>query len=117
MNEGNYFTLNEEQHRLLMCHRIIDALALGELYPSKTASGMAWRLEKEGRTSNIFYSLDELELYLEQLLENRYRANNYDLNHMDSTIRRRISVIQERHHSRTHGQVMTFHSRINTAIL
>lgn len=116
-NEYKFITLNEEQYRLLMCHRMIHALDLGQLYPSKAASGIAWSLEKDGSTRNIFYSLDELELYLEQLLETKYRASSYDLSHMDSTIRRRLSVINERHHSKANGQRMTFHSRINTAIL
>ena len=99
-----------------MCCRMARALDKGEIFLDVTGS-MRWRLEKDGTTCNIFYSLDEMEQYFEHLIESRFRFSKLDLGYMDSRIRRRLSVIKQRHDLRTNGTPMTFSSSINNTKL
>ena len=105
--------LNENQHRLLMCCRIAKALDKGEIYLDATGPRMFWRLEKDERTINVFHSIDEMECYLEHLLESRNRTNRPKYGTMDSSIKRRTNIIYERHESRMTGKPMLFQSQIN----
>ena len=114
METANEILLDENQHRLLICHRMAKALGKGEIFLDATGHKMRWRIEKDDRTTNLFYSIEEMELYLERLLENRYKSSRLELSYIDPRVRRRMSVINERHRSRTNGVPMTFHSRINT---
>lgn len=102
--------LDENQHRLLMCMRMAKALGGGEIYLDATTHKMHWRLEKNGRTTHCFHSLDEMEAHLEHLLENRSRCG---LGITDSNIQQRMHALEERRRYRTNGTPMLFHSRIN----
>ena len=113
METRNDLLLSETQHRLLMCMRMAKALGKGEVHLDATTHKMCWKLERHDMVSNVFYSIDEMENYLEHLLENRWRLGARGLGNMDPRVKRRLNVIQERHRSRTNGTPMTFPSRIN----
>lgn len=113
METLNEIRMDENQYRLLMCMRMAKSLGKGEVYLDATSHKMCWKLEKDDRVSGRFYSIDELESYLEHLLENRsYLAPN-GLGNMHSSVRRRMKVVKERKYARTNHVPMTFHSRIN----
>lgn len=113
METLNEIRMDENQSRLLMCMRMAKHLGKGEVYLDATSHKMCWKLEKDDRVSGRFYSIGELESYLEHLLENRsYLAPN-GLGNMHSSVRRRMKVVKERKYARTNHVPMTFHSRIN----
>lgn len=113
MGIRNDLLLDVNQHRLLMCARMAKALEKGEVYLDATTHRMRWKLEKDGVVGNVFDSLDEMEDFLEHLLENRYKSDMCGLGNMDRRVKRRMNVIRERHRSRTNAVPMTFPSRIN----
>lgn len=117
METKNELMLDEDQHRLLMCCRMARALDKGEIFLDATCHKMRWRLEKDGMTCNIFYSLDEMEQHFEHLIECRFRFSRLDIGYMDSRIRRRVDIIRKRHELRTNGTPMTFNSSINGTLL
>lgn len=112
METKNDILLNENQYRLLMCGRIARALGKGEVYLDLTGPKMCWRVGKEDCSNHAFYSIDEMESYLEHLLENRCKLNS-NLRNMNSSVKRRVRVIQERNKFQATGNPMTFPSRIN----
>lgn len=111
MENRNELMLDENQHRLLMCGRMAKALDKGEIYLDATGAKMFWRLEKNGRTSNIFHSIDEMEFHLECLLESSVRLNGQK--GIGPRMRRRADIVFKRHDNRINGTPMMFHSSIS----
>lgn len=105
--------LDENQYRLLMCMRMAKALGLGEIYLDATLHRMHWRMEKDGRVTDVFHSLDEMEVHLERLLENRCRLKPFLAKNMSPQLRRRYETVSLRHSYRTNGTPLVFQSRIN----
>lgn len=99
--------MDVNQHRLLMCCRMAKALGKGEIYLNATTHKMYLYMEKDDRVTGIFRSMDEMEEYLEHLLENRSRAG------LPKEVARRSSLIHERRAARTNGCTMLLPSRIN----
>lgn len=112
MKTRNDLLLNETQHRLLMCCRMAKSLGQGEVFLDATTHKMSWHIGREGHPDKVFHSLDEMEEYLEHLLENRQRLSCNGLGNMDRNVKRRLTVIHERERSRTNGEPMTFSSKI-----
>lgn len=104
--------LDENQHRLLMCCRISKALNMGDIYLDATYPKMRWRIERGERPNLHFSSIDEMEEYLEHLLENHSVASGNSCN-MDPDVRRRARIVLERKKVRTFGGAMLFPSKIN----
>ena len=113
MESRNDLMLNENQHRLLMCCRMARALGKGEIHLDATGAKMFWRMEKDGRTLNIFHSINEMESSLEHMLENRFKHENVGNKGLDPRLRRRLEIIHTRHKSRTNDRPMVFSSRTN----
>lgn len=111
--ENNILLLDEEQYRLLMCHRMAASLGKGDIFPEVTPGGLCWRMEKDGQVTGIFYGMEEMESYLEHLLEERYRTNPGRLGNTDPKVKRRMEAILERYRARTKGCPMTFQSKVN----
>lgn len=109
---GNEFMLDEDRHRLLMCHRMAKALGAGEVYLDLTTHRPHWRIEKNGVCHEQFGSIEEMETFLEHLLENRPKSG-CGLGKMPLPVKLRANVISERKRSRTNGTPMMFSSRIN----
>ena len=105
--------LDENQHRLLMCCRMAQALGQGDIFLDATGYRLCWRMERKGKATNVFYSIDEMECYLEHLLENRWRVGVLGKCATDAEVKRRLDIIKERHSSRTSGERMTLFSRAN----
>lgn len=113
METLNEIKLDVNQHRLLMCMRMAKSLGKGEVYLDATSHKMCWKLEEDDRVSSRFRSIDELERYLEHLLEVRIRIDPKGLDNIHPSVRRRMEVVKERKYARTNHVPMTFHSRIN----
>lgn len=107
METKNDILLDVNQHRLLMCCRMAKALGKGEVYLNASSHKMYWFMEKDDRITGMFHSIDEMEEYLEHLLENRSRIG------LTREVDRRLSVIKERREHRTNGHAMLFPSRAN----
>lgn len=105
--------LDENQHRLLMCMRMAKALNQGEVYLDATTHRMCWKIERDEQVTGVFYSIDEMETYLERLLEYRYHYGPNGLGNMSPPVKRRMNVINERRRAQTNGQPMTFYSKVN----
>lgn len=99
--------MDVNQHRLLMCCRMAKALGKGEIYLNAATHKMYWYMEKDDRITGIFRSMDEMEEYLEHLLENRSRAG------LPKEVARRSTLILKRKDARTNGYAMLLPSRIN----
>ena len=108
----NEITLDENRHRLLVCHRMAKALGVGEIYLGLTTHRPHWRIEKNGVCHERFHSIEELESYLEHLLESRSKSKG-GCGNMHLSVKLRANVISERKRSRINGAPMMFHSRIN----
>lgn len=113
MGTLNEIKLDVNQYRLLVCMRMAKSLGKGEVYLDATSHKMCWKLEKDDRVSGRFHSIDDLESYLEHLLENRSYLSPNGLGNMHPSVRRRMKVVKEREYARTNHVPMTFHSRIN----
>lgn len=105
--------LDENQHRLLMCCRMAKALEQGDIYLDATGAKMFWKMEKEGRPARTFRSIDEMESYLEHLLENRSRTSPTRIRLLEPSVRRRLDIIHARNEYRESGTPLVFNSRIN----
>lgn len=104
----NEIMLDENQHRLLVCHRMAKALGVGEVHPDLTTHRLHWRIEKNGVCRERFYSIEELESYLEHLLENCLKTKG-GCGKMHLSVKLRANVISERERSRTNGTPMMFY--------
>ena len=113
METKNELMLGKNQYRLLMCSRMARLLGKGEIYLDATGPKMFWRMKKAGRTSNVFHSIDEMEFYLECLMESRVRLSPGVVKTLKPEVARRRDVIVDRHNHRTNGSPMVFSSRIN----
>ena len=109
METMNELLLDVNQHRLLMCCRMAKALDKGEVFLNAATHKMHWCLEKDGRVTNIFHSMEEMESYLEHLLDNRSRIG------ITKEVARRADVVRKRREYRTNGRPMLFSSRTNEA--
>ena len=107
METRNDILLDVNQHRLLMCCRMAKALGKGDIYLNATSHKKYWYMEKDERITGIFHSIDEMEEFLEHLLENRSTVG------LTREISRRSSLVRERRAARTNGRSMLLSSRIN----
>lgn len=108
----NEIMFDENQHRLLMCLRMAKSLGQGEVCLDLTTHKPHWRIEKNGVCHERFYSIGDMEEYLEHLLENLPNAPQ-GYCRMSSEVKLRASVVRRRKRFRTNGEPMTFPSRIN----
>ena len=113
MESRNDLMLDENQHRLLMCYRMAKVLSGREIYLDATGLRMFWRLEKNGRTTNIFHSIDDMEHHLECLMESRSRLRPETCSELEPEVIRRLDVVFNRQTSRTKGMPILFSSKIN----
>ena len=90
-----------------MCCRMAKALGKGEIYLNATTHKMYWYMEKDDRVTGVFRSMDEMEEYLEHLLESRNRVG------LPKEVERRSTLILKRKDARTNGCAMLLSSRIN----
>ena len=104
--------LKENQHRLVMCGRMAKALDKGEIYLDVTGPRMCWRIEKEEKVIHTFHSLDDMEEFLECLLEKKFSMGTSRLN-LEPQITRRLNVIHKKRNLRTNGTPMVFRSKVN----
>lgn len=107
METSNDILLDVNQHRLLMCCRMAKALGKGEIHANTTTHKTYWYMEKDDRITGVFHSMEEMEEYLEHLLENRSMAG------LPKEVARRSSLIMKRKDARTNGCAMLLPSRIN----
>lgn len=108
----NDILLEENQHRLLMCMRMAKSLGVGEVYLNLATHKPFWYIERNGVCHERFYSMEEMESYLEHLLENRWRPCG-GLGTMSREVKRRYDILTQRRLSRTNGSPMLFPSSIN----
>lgn len=113
METKNDLMLDETQHRLVMCCRMAKALGKGEVFLDLTTPRMCWRIEKNDKVLQTFHSIDDMEEFLENLLEKRYRTN-FMRSQLEPQVARRLNVVEIRKNMRTTGAPMTFHSKVNT---
>lgn len=111
--ETNEILLDENQHRLLICCRMAKALGKGEVILDATSHKMCWRMERGDAVTGVFHSQDEMEEYLEHLLENRSKLSHNRLGNTHPAVKRRAQVINERRRAALEGDNMSFHSCIN----
>ena len=102
--------LQEEQYRILMCHRIAKTLDLGKIVVDLTTHKCRWFLEKHGEVKEVFRSLDEMESYLEKTFEKKRISPR---KRMNSAMQRRANIIAERRLAEEENRPMIFSSRIN----
>ena len=107
METSNDILLDVDQHRLLMCCRMAKALGKGEIHANTTTHKTYWYMEKDDRVTGVFRSMDEMEEYLEHLLESRNRVG------LPKEVERRSTLILKRKDARTNGCAMLLSSRIN----
>lgn len=74
---------------------------------------MCWKIERDEQVTGVFYSIDEMETYLERLLEYRYHYGPNGLGNMSPPVKLRMDVVNERLRAQTNGQPMTFYSKVN----
>lgn len=101
----------ENRHRIVICHRMASALELGEVYLDLAGHRMGWRIEKEGRPDKYFETLDEMEHYLEGLLENRCRVSKPVLH---DSVRRRMDYLSAKKASQVSDRPILLRSKINS---
>ena len=89
------------------------ALNKGEVHLDTTSHKMHWRLERNDKVIRIFHSINEMEDFLEYLLEKRFKSGPDGWRNIDLNVRRRMNVVRQRERFRTKGVPMMFPSRIN----
>lgn len=112
MGNNNDLMLKENQHRLVMCGRMARALNKGDIYLDITGPRMRWRIEKEDKVTHTFHSLDDMEEFLEYLLEKAFDRGSGRLN-LEPQVIRRLNVIHAKRNFRTNGTPMVFRSKVN----